>query len=93
METWQLIVLAAGGAAFLWPRRDALTGLLSKLGLDKTDATPIKTDANAVAAAYWLISQYVTAETAKQVRAEVADKFLSIEEAKPWGYSSPTGSF
>ena len=73
MKTWQWIALAILGLWGLWPRRQAILGLL-------TDSVPAGTtlDANKIAAAYRLLAPYLEQATAANVRAEVAEVFLTI---------------
>ena len=77
MQTWQWVALAALGAVFVWPRRDAVLSLLSGVfGFGGSSSDSAKPDANAVAEAYWTIAPYLTAETAKQISVEVGSGYL-----------------
>ena len=76
LQTWQWVVLAVAAAAFLWPRKDALIAWVKSLAGGGTATTA--DDANTIAAAYKKLQPYLKAETAAEVRVQIADALLDL---------------
>ena len=85
MDTWQWIVLAIAGVAFLWPRRQAI---MAKLPSFSSAAT---VDANSIAANYQALIPYLSDDTAAKVRAEVTEVFLTTLPAVVTGTAKAGG--